>query len=110
MKVGVMEVIDSGHFLPGHPRCGKPHGHTYRIDVAADGPVKDGMVIDFADLKSKLREVVRPLDHVMLNDILPFPSCENIAAEIHRRLREQVALALTVRVWEGEGKYAEISG
>ena len=110
MRVGITEVIDSGHFLPGHPRCGRPHGHTYRIDVTAEGPVVNGMVIDFSDLKSKLREIARPFDHIMLNDLLPFPSCENLAAEIHRRLRAQVPMALTVRVWEGEGKFAEICG
>jgi 6-pyruvoyltetrahydropterin/6-carboxytetrahydropterin synthase len=110
MKVGVREVIDSGHFLPGHARCGKPHGHTYRIELEAEGPVTGGMVIDFAELKTALREVIRPFDHVMLNDLMPFPSCENLAAEIHRRLREKVGLTLTLRVWEGEGKYAEITG
>ncbi len=110
MKVGVHEVIDCGHFLPGHVKCGRPHGHTYRLELTAEGPVKDGMVVDFADLKAALREASRPFDHVMLNDLMAFPSCENLAAEIHRRIRERVGLTLTLRVWEGEGKYAEITG
>ncbi len=110
MRVGVHEVIDCGHFLPGHAKCGKPHGHTYRLELTAEGPVKDGMVIDFGDLKAALREAARPFDHVMLNDLMAFPSCENLAAEIHRRIRERIPLALTLRVWEGEGKYAEITG
>jgi 6-pyruvoyltetrahydropterin/6-carboxytetrahydropterin synthase len=110
MKAGVCVTIDCGHFLPGHSKCGRPHGHTYRVEAVAEGPVKDGMVIDFGDLKERLREVVRPFDHVMLNDLMPFPSCENLAAEIHRRLRDRVGMTLTLRVWEGEGKYVEIVG
>ena len=28
MKVGVIEHFDSMHLLPGHKKCGVPHGHT----------------------------------------------------------------------------------
>jgi hypothetical protein len=29
MKLGITEFIDCAHFLPGHPKCGQLHGHTY---------------------------------------------------------------------------------
>lgn len=95
------------HLLPGHPKCGVPHGHTYRVDVEVEGEVRNGMVIDFDLLKSALREVIRPFDHTNLNNLLAFPSCENLCLEIHKRLRPKVNLKLRVRVWEGEGKFAE---
>ena len=100
------------HRLPGHPRCGVPHGHTYSVEVQVEGPVVDGMVVDFADLKRSLREVLDPLDHADLNAILEVPSCENICAEILSRLRARVGdgKRLTVRVYEGQGKWAEASG
>lgn len=111
MKVGVLDHFDSMHFLPGHPKCGVPHGHTYKVEVSLDGPVVDGMVIDFDRLKSVLREILQGFDHGDLNGRLPYPSCENIAREIHEQLRGRLdSGALTVRIWEGEGKWAEYSG
>ncbi|MBI2930299.1 MAG: 6-carboxytetrahydropterin synthase [Planctomycetes bacterium] len=111
MKVGVMEHVDSMHLLPGHRKCGVPHGHTYRVEVAVEGPVNDGMVIDFDVLKSQLREVLKEFDHVDLNRIIAYPSCENIAMEILRRLKARIPdLKMEVRIWEGEGKWAQCEG
>lgn len=111
MKVGVRDHFDSMHRLPGHPKCGVPHGHTYQVEVTLEGPVVNGMVVDFDLLKSELRVLLKAFDHVDLNGIVAFPSCENLAQEIHRRLRERVpAQRLTVRLWEGDGKWAEFDG
>ena len=111
MKVGVIEHFDSMHLLPGHKKCGVPHGHTYRVEVTVEGPVVNGMVIDFDILKKNLRELLKTFDHVDLNTILQFPSCENISTEIHKALKERIpqAAKMTVRIWEGEGKWAETS-
>ena len=52
-KIGVEFEIDFAHTLKGHPKCGKPHGHTARIIVEAAGELKtgstyeDNMVIEF---------------------------------------------------------------
>ena len=108
MKVGVIEYFDSMHMLPGHSKCGVPHGHTYKVEVEVSGEIVNGMVIDFAVLKSALREIIRGLDHINLNTLLPYPSCENIALEIHKRLKPRLENKQTmVRIWEGEGKWAE---
>src|SRR6266849_2344915 len=56
MKLGVTEYADCAHFLPGHPKCGAIHGHTYKIELTIEGQIKGGMVVDFADLKQSLRE------------------------------------------------------
>lgn len=109
MKVGCIEHFDSSHLLPGHPKCGVPHGHTYKVEVTVEGPLVDGMVIDFADLKASVRGLLKQLDHKDLNTILPYPTCENIASEILARLSQTFAgKRLCVRVWEGDGKWAEI--
>lgn len=108
MKVCVIDHFDSMHLLPGHPKCGVPHGHTYKVEVVAEGPVVNGMVIDFDHLKKAMKDVVKALDHVDLNRMLPVPSCEYITLEILRRLKERVTQKLTVKVWEGEGKWAEL--
>ena len=111
MKVCVLEHFDSMHLLPGHPKCGVPHGHTYRVEVVVEGPVQRGMVVDFDALKSALREILKTFDHTDLNKLLEFPSCENLATEIHKRLKARFAdKKLAVRIWEGDGKWAEYEG
>ena len=108
MKLGIIEHIACAHFLPGHPKCGSVHGHTYKIEVVVDGKVEDGMVIDFADLKAAARAILAQYDHKSWNDFLPYPSVENICELLSRRLREQIPMTLTLRVWEGDGKWAEL--
>jgi 6-pyruvoyltetrahydropterin/6-carboxytetrahydropterin synthase len=111
MKVGITEHFDSMHRLPGHPKCGVPHGHTYRLDVTVEGAVSNGMVLDFDELKRHVREVVRPMDHTDLNALHPVPTCENLCGYLLERLRPLVGprRRLTVRLYEGEGKWAEES-
>lgn len=107
MKVGVVEHFDSSHRLPGHPKCGVPHGHTYRVEVEVEGPVREGMVLDFDDLKRAVREVIRPLDHADLNGVIDYPTCENLCVLLLGRLGERLpGRRLSVRLFEGDGKWA----
>jgi 6-pyruvoyltetrahydropterin/6-carboxytetrahydropterin synthase len=108
MKLGIIEYIDCAHFLPGHPKCGVLHGHTYRIELAVEGENRTGMIMDFADLKKILRETLAAYDHRSLNDFLEYPSVENICEMIRGRLQERMAVPMTLRVWEGDGKWAEL--
>lgn len=108
MKLGLEHSIDSAHHLPGHPKCGVPHGHTYKFELVVEGEPKDGMVMDFGDMKRHLKEVLAEYDHKSWNDFLKFPSVENIATLVHTRLKERISHKVTVRVWEGEGKWAEV--
>jgi 6-pyruvoyltetrahydropterin/6-carboxytetrahydropterin synthase len=108
MRLGITEYIDCAHFLPGHPKCGRVHGHTYRVDVTIEGDHNQGMVVDFNDLKQSTREVLARYDHRHWNDVLDFPSVENICELLSRELRERISFPMVVRVWEGNGKWAEM--
>jgi 6-pyruvoyltetrahydropterin/6-carboxytetrahydropterin synthase len=108
MKLGVIEYIDCAHFLPGHSRCGNLHGHTYKVEIIIEGENKDGMVVDFADLRRSLRETLKIYDHKSLNDFLEYPSVENICEMIKGKLKDPIHFPFTLRVWEGEGKWAEL--
>ena len=108
MRVGITEYIDCAHHLPGHPKCGSLHGHTYQVDVSVEGDHKGGMVIDFSDLKKAVREVLKEFDHKDWNAILEYPTVENICDLIHSRLQERMKFPFHVRVWEGHGKWAEL--
>jgi 6-pyruvoyltetrahydropterin/6-carboxytetrahydropterin synthase len=55
------------HFIAGHHRCGRLHGHTYMVSMKLHGDVgKDGMIMDFVPLKKELRAVAEELDHRVL--------------------------------------------
>ena len=108
MKLGVVEHMDWAHFLPGHNRCGNPHGHTYRVELVIEGENRSGMILDFADLKKAARDVLGVYDHRSLNDFLDYPSVENLCELLRRDLSQRLRLPFIVRVWEGEGKWAEL--
>jgi 6-pyruvoyltetrahydropterin/6-carboxytetrahydropterin synthase len=107
MRLGVIEHIDCAHFLPGHPKCGQLHGHTYKVELVIEGESSGGMVMDFADLRSQARGVLQEYDHRSWNDFLELPTVENICDLIARQLRDRLAFPFTLRVWEGHGKWAE---
>ncbi len=108
MKLGVVEHIDCAHYLPGHPRCGSLHGHTYKVELIIEGSNERGMIIDFSELRDRLRNALSQYDHKSLNDFLLYPSVENICEMLQIKIREQLDFPFTLRVWEGEGKWAEI--
>ncbi len=56
------------HVIPGHGKCGRLHGHTYHVSVELLGERTEphGFVYDFDELKSAVRELIKPLDHRVL--------------------------------------------
>jgi 6-pyruvoyltetrahydropterin/6-carboxytetrahydropterin synthase len=108
MRLGVTDHIDCAHLLPGHPKCGRLHGHTYRVEVTVEGEPVNGMVLDFAELKAQIRAVLDRYDHRHWNDFLENPTVENICARLAAELAERLAYAFTFRVYEGHAKWAEV--
>ena len=70
--------------------------------------MQGGMVMDFADMKKAIQQVLTAYDHKSWNDFLEYPSVENICELLHRELGKVLALPCTLRVWEGDGKWAEL--
>ncbi len=69
---------------------------------------KGGMIVDFADLKAQTRAVLAQYDHRNWNDVLDYPSVENICALLHEQLKRRLAFPFTIRVFEGHAKWAEM--
>ena len=110
MRLGIIEYIDSAHYLPEHETCGIVHGHTYKIEIVIEGEKKEtGMVMDFYDIKKTIRAILKEYDHKMLNDILAYPSAENMCEHIHKNISSKLNFPLSVRVWEGHGKWCELN-
>ena len=108
MKLGVIEYIDCAHYLPGHEKCGSLHGHTYKIEVVIEGENNSGMIIDFAELKKSIKDTLNLYDHKTLNDLLDFPSVENICESIKHKLSQRIRFPFTIRIWEGHDKWVEL--
>lgn len=110
-------TFSAAHAIRGHTRgCQNLHGHNYRIrvHVAAEELDELGMVIDFADLKTVMQEVVGPFDHRVINEIPPFdaelnPTAEVLAGYVYREVGRRLAPHLSIRqveVWENESACA----
>jgi 6-pyruvoyltetrahydropterin/6-carboxytetrahydropterin synthase len=132
-------TFEMAHALRCHDGlCANIHGHSYVLDITlegvpaiAPGHPKDGMVIDFADLKRIVKPVVDRYDHALLlhegeresvkqNDPLfgrviltPYqPTCENILLAIVEELAPQFlteAKLCAARLQETATSWAEWS-
>lgn len=112
--------FSSAHYLREYAgECENLHGHTWRVEVAVAGDKVNniGLVIDFKELKIKLKEMMDYWDHVCLNDLPEFkdvnPSTENMARFIYQEFKKDLPGNVCMkhaRVWESDGasvKYME---
>ena len=131
--------FETAHALLGYDgACRHIHGHSYRLVVTIigaplqdDAHPKNGMVMDFGDLKMLVEKaVIKPFDHaLLLNDkasvdlieqlkkndeklvLLPYqPSCENMLLEFKNTLQKMLPASIklhSLRLWETENSFAE---
>jgi 6-pyruvoyltetrahydropterin/6-carboxytetrahydropterin synthase len=102
----------AAHAIRGHTRgCENLHGHNYRVRVHLRARQLDGlgMVLDFADLKAIMQEILGPFDHRVLNEVPPFDQrnttaellAEYVHGEVVRRLPGDRRIDVArVEVWE----------
>lgn len=109
-------TFEAAHHLeslpPGH-KCGRPHGHSYRVDLRLDPAVTPK---HNAALHTTLADYLnRELDHRDLNAVLSFPPTSELLAEhlyalvLENTNSRVVAAMRTVRVWESPRRWAEFS-
>jgi 6-pyruvoyltetrahydropterin/6-carboxytetrahydropterin synthase len=96
-------TFEAAHLLPKVPeghKCGRLHGHSYRVDVHVGGDVDPatGMVLDFAEIEAACGPIRELLDHHYLNDIdgLGNPTSENLARWVWDGLAAALALTKVV--------------
>lgn len=90
--------FSSAHYLPNHPGpCRALHGHNWKLTVRVACPGeelnKQGMVMDFSQLKSIVNKaIIDVVDHQYLNRDLPLenPTCENLLINFKERLQEVI--------------------
>lgn len=108
----------AAHAIRGHTGgCQNLHGHNYRVRVHLRARQLDelGMVLDFAELKTIMQEVLGPFDHRVINEVPPFDQrnttaellAEYVFGEVGRRLpgsgepRRRIEVT-RVEVWEND--------
>jgi 6-pyruvoyltetrahydropterin/6-carboxytetrahydropterin synthase len=116
-------TFEAAHALDGYEgKCKNIHGHSYELELTVSGKVDQtpeisaqGMVIDFGDLKSLVKNHVLPLyDHCLLlkkdsrfkslvsenqkTRLVDFqPTCENMLLEIVWIIQQHVPKNISVQ-------------
>ncbi len=110
-------TFDSAHFLPHVPaghKCHNMHGHTYVVEVHAEGEIDSAMgwVLDFDELEQAVRPLIKQLDHKLLNEMegLENPTAENLALWLWNRIRPGLSQIARVVVKETPGSVVSYSG
>ena len=100
--------FEAAHQLPMVPpdhKCFRMHGHSYRIEVMAEGEVDPqmGWLVDFGDVSAIVEPILKQeLDHRTLNDVpgLENPTSEILAKWIRDRLRPKLPSLVQVTLFE----------
>src|SRR5512141_1087006 len=107
MRLRITDYIACAPLLPSYGKCRRLHDHTYRVHVGVEGQASEGMLLDFADLKTQVRSVLARYDHRHWNDFLDYPTVENICQRLADEIAERLSFAFSIRVYEGHAKWAE---
>lgn len=117
MQIRKHFTFEAAHVLPHHPgKCSRLHGHSYRLEVALEGPLREsgpaqGMVRDFDEVKDVVkRAVIERLDHRSLNDLLANPTAELLAEWIWAQLAPELPELAELVLWETPTACAVLRG
>jgi len=141
LNLRVTKIFDfeTAHALWGYDgKCANIHGHSYKLTVSITGAiindvnaVKNGMIIDFSDLKKIVKEaVINPFDHALLvNGKTPHakyaevengfskiilcdyqPTCENMLVDMVKRILAGLPQGISLKyakLQETDNSFAE---
>ncbi len=100
-------TFEAAHRLPNAPpghKCGRLHGHSFRVELVCEGPVdaEAGWLIDFGEIKRVFGPCLEQLDHRYLNEVdgLDNPTAENLARWIWLQVKPALPLLTQVNVHE----------
>lgn len=132
MKIAKEYSWEMGHRLPFHEgKCKNLHGHSYKCMVELNGePDKNGMVLDYYDMKTIIQPIIDELDHSFMvysedKEVIEFldkinsrkvvvdfqSTAENICLFLLKKIKEANLpgniKSIKVKVLETENTYAE---
>ncbi|MDR2891968.1 MAG: 6-carboxytetrahydropterin synthase QueD [Deltaproteobacteria bacterium] len=94
-RLAVRSEFSAAHALRHYQgKCEALHGHNFAVEVTVEGEKlaeRTELLMDFKEIKERLKTVLERLDHQDLNQLQAFglhnPSSENIAAWIFQELK-----------------------
>lgn len=97
----------AGHTLAGHPLCGRPHGHQWRLDVTLaqdEDPKQYGMPVDEVLFDAEITRLVKELEYRDLNVMIKpaVASPVGLAHWFMERLVIHYPSITEVKVWRDE--------
>ncbi|MFI3298463.1 MAG: 6-carboxytetrahydropterin synthase [Rikenellaceae bacterium] len=132
-------TFEMAHALEGYDGlCSHIHGHSYKLFITISGTPsidsqspKEGMIIDFSDLKRIVNDtVLSHYDHALMlrsssTELIAAirkewdrvievdfqPTCENLIVEIYTRLKSALPQSVElseIRLYETENSYATL--
>jgi len=97
------EAAHQLHKVPPFHKCGRLHGHSYRIRVHCSGkldPAKD-WVVDYAQIAAVVGPIIQKLDHTNLNDLFDFETtAENLAWWLCTSISQNLPSLYAIEVFE----------
>lgn len=118
--VTITKSFSAAHALKIGGKCEDLHGHNFKVDVTVEGKTlnREGILIDFRDLKKWTVEVLDGMDHKYLNELPPFsggcPTSEQVARHIHayidKKLKGKRVRVAEVTVWESDNSRVSFTG
>jgi 6-pyruvoyltetrahydropterin/6-carboxytetrahydropterin synthase len=100
-------------FPEGH-KCRRLHGHGFEAELVLEGEVHPevGYLVDFGEVKAKLKPIRDQLDHAYLNDLpdLTHPTAEMLSKWIYDRLKPELPALKMVRLSETCSNAVEYEG
>ncbi|ASJ02949.1 6-pyruvoyl tetrahydropterin synthase [Thermococcus profundus] len=107
MKSRVVErfKFEAAHAVIINGQAEEIHGHTFRLEVAVEGPLENGYVIDFLELRAIVEGILGKLDHRNLNSLFENPTTENLALWIAEKVQEKLPTGVKLQrivLWEGD--------
>ena len=112
-RVTLKDAFSSAHSLwDDEGKFEDLHGHDFKVEVDLERKELDkiGVVIDFLDVKRKLKAILARLEYTFLNELPEFKgkntSVENVARwvydELSKEVKKQGVAVKRVTVWETE--------
>lgn len=106
MKLKVFKEFkfSAAHYLDieGH-KCSQLHGHNYKLRIEVTGkPDKNGMIIDFKEIKKHVKPLLKIVDHSNLNETLGFLSttCEDLCMWFYGELYKKIPKITKIEIQE----------
>jgi 6-pyruvoyltetrahydropterin/6-carboxytetrahydropterin synthase len=99
--------IESARYLSQLPKshpCSQTHGHSFKITLSFRGPIdpKIGWLEDYHSLETKIKPVLKQIDHKLLNEVkgLENPTTELLCIWLYKKIKKNISYLHQVSIKE----------